>query len=327
MQTPETSSAFLTTDIPGCGGTNIIPGYRKEQTPYRAELGGILGGILYTNKLCNKRNIGQQTGHCKLAFDCKGGVDAVTAISNGTIVNSTWSSYDILILIKHQLDISWIKWTMHHVGGHMDEEKDWKDLDIWEQTNVRADTMAKEALQNSRRQRISITQVPGTPWTISISGETITSKIRNEIYESVWTPQIQKHWCKRMHIENDQNALIYWITFGKTMKNCDDNDRQFRTKHMAHISATNINMKQRQEREDKVCPQCRVNENNTHIYECMAGETTVILKKHHLELEVTIDSKGLPGMSLAISELLRAARLLTEPNFDIIIQYGIEQLA
>ena len=34
----ETSSAFLTTDIPGCGGTNIIPGRRKEQTPYRAEL-------------------------------------------------------------------------------------------------------------------------------------------------------------------------------------------------------------------------------------------------------------------------------------------------
>jgi hypothetical protein len=24
----------------GCGGTNIIPGRRKEQTPYRAELGG-----------------------------------------------------------------------------------------------------------------------------------------------------------------------------------------------------------------------------------------------------------------------------------------------
>ena len=50
----ETSSAFLTTDIPGCGGTNIIPGRRKEQTPYRAELGGILGGILYTNEICNR---------------------------------------------------------------------------------------------------------------------------------------------------------------------------------------------------------------------------------------------------------------------------------
>ena len=91
-----------------------------------------------------------------LACDCKGAVDTVTAILNGATVNSTWSSYDILILIKHQLDISSIKWTMRHVGGHMDDEKDWKDLDIWEQTNVRADTMAKEALQNwvdSGRQR------------------------------------------------------------------------------------------------------------------------------------------------------------------------------
>jgi len=199
----EPSAAFLTTDIPGCGGTNIIPRRRKEQTPYQAELGGILGGILYTNGLCSTHNFGQQQGKCELACDCKGAVDAVTAIINGTTINSTWSSYDILILIKHLLDISSIKWTMRHIDGHWDDERDWDDLDIWEQTNVRADSMAKEALQywvDSGRQRISTTCVPGTPWIISISGETITSKIRNEIYESVWTPQIQKHWCKRMHI-------------------------------------------------------------------------------------------------------------------------------
>ena len=91
---------------------------------------------------------------------------------------------NILILIKHQLDISSIKWSMRHVGGHMDDEKEWDELDIWEKTNVRADTMAKEALQywvDSGRQRISTTPVPGTPWTISISGKRITSKIRSEI--------------------------------------------------------------------------------------------------------------------------------------------------
>jgi hypothetical protein len=87
----------------------------------------------------------------------------VTAIINGTTVNSTWSSYDILILIKHQLDISSIKWSMRHVGGHMDDEKEWDELDIREKTNVRAYTMGKEALQyrvDSGRQRISTTPVP-----------------------------------------------------------------------------------------------------------------------------------------------------------------------
>jgi len=111
------------------------------------------------------------------------------------------------------------------------------------------------------------------------------------------------------------------------MKNCDDNGRQFRTKHMAHISATVINMKRRREREDEVCPRCGVSENNTHIYECTTDETTLIFETHCLELEVTIDSKGLPGMSLAISELLLAARAQTEPNFDIIIRHEIKQLA
>ena len=179
---------------------------------------------------------------------------------------------------------------MRHVGGHMDDEKEWDELDIWEKTNVRADTMAKEALQywvDSGRQRISTTPVPGTPWTISISGErTITSKIRSEIYESVWTPQIQKHWCKRMYIEHEQSNLIDWITFGKTMKSCDDNDRQFRTKHMAHISATGINMKRRREREDDICPRCGMGENNTHIYECTTDETTEIFETCCLEIEV-----------------------------------------
>jgi len=70
-----------------------------------------------------------------------------------------------------------------------------------------------------------------------------------------------------------------------------------------------------------------VSENNTHIYECTIDETTDIFETHCLELELTIDSKGLPGMSLAISELLRPARAQTEPNFDIIIRHEIKQLA
>ena len=157
----------------------------------------------------------------------------------------------------------------------------WDELDIWEKTtrNVRADTMAKEALQywvDSGRQRISTTPVPGTPWTISISGKRITSKIRSEIYESVWTPQIQKHWCKRMYIEHEQSNLIDWITFGRTMKSCDDNDR----------SAIGINMKRRREREDDICPRCGMGENNTHIYECTTDETTEIFETCCLEIEV-----------------------------------------
>ena len=223
----ETSSAFLTTDIPGCGGTNIIPGRKKEQTPYRAELGGILGGIIYTNRICQRKRIVQ--GSCELACDCKGAVHAVTAMLNGTIINSTWSSYDILILIKHQLEISSIKWIMRHVGGHMDDKKELSSLDIWEQTNVRADTMAKAALTlwvESGRQPISTAPVPGTPWTISIAGETITSNVRHEIYDSEWTPQIKKHWCKRLNLDNDDANQIDWMSFQRTMKSCDDNDRQ-----------------------------------------------------------------------------------------------------
>ena len=161
---------------------------------------------------------------------CKGAVDAVTAIINGTRVNSKWSSYDMLILILDSSNINWISHQLNSPCGMLVGTWMTKRNGITRymgKYQVRADTMAKEALQywvDSGRQRISTTPVPGTPWTISISGKRITSKIRSEIYESVWTPQIQKHWCKRMYIEHEQSNLIDWITFGKTMKSCDDND-------------------------------------------------------------------------------------------------------
>ena len=96
---------------------------------------------------------------------------------------------------------------------------------------------------------------------------------------------------------------------------------------MAHISATGINMKRRRERDDDICPRCGMGENNTHIYECTTDETTEIFEACCLEIEVTVDSKGPPGMALAIRELLRAARSQTEPSFDNITQHGIQRLA
>ena len=65
----ETSCAFLTTDEPGCAGKNIILGRRKEQPSYRAELGGMLGGILFVNRFCNTNGVNQ--GECELVCDCK----------------------------------------------------------------------------------------------------------------------------------------------------------------------------------------------------------------------------------------------------------------
>jgi hypothetical protein len=63
------------------------------------------------------------------------------------------------------------------------------------------------------------------------------------------------------------------------------------------------------------------------IRECTTDETTEIFETCCLEIEVTVDSKGPPGMALAIRELLRAARSQTEPSFDNITQHGIQRLA
>ena len=66
---------------------------------------------------------------------------------------------------------------------------------------------------------------------------------------------------------------------------------------------------------------------NTHIYKCTTVQTTEIFNKCCLEIEVTIDSKGPPGMTSTILELLKAARSQTEPKYDEIRQNDIWLLA
>jgi len=111
------------------------------------------------------------------------------------------------------------------------------------------------------------------------------------------------------------------------MKICDEMTYISGLNTWLSISATGINMKRRREGDDEVCPRCGISENNTHIYECTTDETTEIFETSCLDIEVTVDSKGPPGMALAIRELLRAARSQTEPNFDNRTQHGIQQLS
>ena len=50
--------------------TVTVHGHQDEQSSYRGELGGILAGIVYTNKKCEENNI--TSGKCVLAAIIKG---------------------------------------------------------------------------------------------------------------------------------------------------------------------------------------------------------------------------------------------------------------
>jgi hypothetical protein len=126
-------------------GRTLFPDGEKNKLPIELNYSTV-GGInpwrhptvlvVFTNRLDSVAH----TCQIRVACDCKGAVDAVTAIINRTTVNSTWSSYDILILIKHQLDISSILngpcGMLMLVGSWMTKRNGmgWDELDIWENT-------------------------------------------------------------------------------------------------------------------------------------------------------------------------------------------------
>jgi hypothetical protein len=96
--------------------SDFVPGPNEEQHSYRAELGGILAAINYTNSLCNHANI--TSGVCTLICDNKGALCAAFGVKRPT---PRWSSYDIVRQIRHSLSNTPIVWKYKHVKGHQDK--------------------------------------------------------------------------------------------------------------------------------------------------------------------------------------------------------------
>ena len=108
---------------------NIVPGQKRDQSSYRAELGM---SIKLTNAiLCRKKRI--STGKVTLGCDCKG---AIQAVKGDQIVSSCLNSYDLLYHIQKEIRQSpMIDWEFKWVWGHQDRKKKKKDLDIWAQSH------------------------------------------------------------------------------------------------------------------------------------------------------------------------------------------------
>ena len=69
--------AFQTIGNTVIKGQNIVPGYKKDQSSYRAELGGILMSIVLTNAICKKEQI--HKGSVTLGCDSEGAIKTVSS--------------------------------------------------------------------------------------------------------------------------------------------------------------------------------------------------------------------------------------------------------
>ena len=145
-----------------------VPGHPDEQSSYRGELGGILAGIVYTNRKCEENNI--TSGKCVFGCDNKG---ALAASFGWKTPNPNWVCFDLVSMIRYHLRSSNIKWEGKHIKGHQDDREKFEQLSTESQANVIADKSAKQEL---RRRSIALesNQKKGQPWKAVCKGQVIT---------------------------------------------------------------------------------------------------------------------------------------------------------
>ena len=270
----QSSSAYMTIDAKW-GGGNIVPGSITDQSAYRGECGGFLGLLMRINSICNNNNI--TSGSCQVGIDCQGAIDSIQKLKYLEDVPALSRCQDILHLIKYHMHKSPITWEFIKVKAHQDQSKAWNDLNEWEQANSHVDLLAKGYLEDWYKEgRPPINdKVEGSRWQFFLEGNNISNDHRPQILHHTWGKKLKSHWIKRLKCHNAgqiNESSIDWISFQYMMKTSESHVTQFRTKHMAHISATGVNMVRRRERTHDTCPRCGSKEDNFHISTKCTGE-------------------------------------------------------
>ena len=134
------TSAFLLQGPDGTNGRilgmNEIPGSDQDQSPYRAELGGILGVIATVNCLCRLHSISSGAIECRLD-----GEQAMKHASGSNPLDPQQPSFDLLVDIRNKIKQSPLVWSFAWVEGHQVKRNGTEDF--WGVLNNVCDSVAK----------------------------------------------------------------------------------------------------------------------------------------------------------------------------------------
>ena len=244
-----------------------IPGHRDEQSSYRGELGGILTGISIANSLLTKEGI--TSGECTFCCDNKGALDASFGWKNP---NPTWTCYDLVSAIRHQLHTSPIAWSHQHIHGHQDKDQHFDELSAVAQANVLVDKLAKEelrALRTPDEDNTSITDM----WKLTCEGQHITGDIEQRLRYFMQETVSKQWWTQTLRIPSGSENQISWEVYYAYRKTTPLWLNTWSVKFGADILPTRKNMLRRGHSDTHKCPCCGANnEDAKHLYQCTDSE-------------------------------------------------------
>jgi hypothetical protein len=276
------SSAFITISDEEASGGNILPGSSLCQSAYRGELGGILGAVVFTKRVCTTFHI--TTGSVTVGCDCKGAIAAVKKVGR---INSRWNSYDVLSRIQQELRSTRIKFAFKYIKGHQDSYKQDEELDDWEKANVKADTLAKEYLTDFGQSTSGFLPpiTSSDMWVICQNSQPIVRDISKRIYYNVWGALGQHFWIKKLRINSASEDCIDWSILSTVSKLVPEYKRQRYIKVMADVAPVGKTLCIRGVDASLHCPLCGCEENNTHIWQCLDEHIKDILAQGMKEVQ------------------------------------------
>lgn len=303
------SAAFTTVPEKQIKGVTTIPGNKKDQSSYRGELGGILAAITYTNKIAKEKRITR--GKCVAVCDNKG---AVQAVFGGREINPRWKCFDLLTLIRYQIEISPIRWEGKHVKGHQDDETPYDELPILAQANVDVDELAKEELRRQREINDQ-TRVEGQTWRLydEKKNKWISGDIEKEIRRVVYEDAMQTWWSKKTGGEISEHE---WEEFKRLNRLTSGKEHLFAIKHGASILGTKLNLVRRKHGECSLCPCCEKEENTDHILQCQSAVQKGKIRDEIQDLEDEIQRVTSWEIREGIREVLLSLNEQREPALE-----------
>ena len=246
--------------------THLTPGPLDQHNPYRAELAGILAGVISVEKECTQ--FGVTSGTITVGCDCDGALQVFQDCLQYR-PSARGEHYDLKSQLYDLLQHSNFTWKAEQVKGHQDDWKDYDQLTVWEQWNVDADFFAKAEWATHIDTLEPYQLPPLQEASIWYGDERLTTWNDKEVYRRVFAEDATKYWHNRLGVEHPDR--IAFDVMGQTFKGWLIYKRLWLSKALTERLPTSQNVsKWSKEEVPDMCPRCGEAEDAIHATWCQA---------------------------------------------------------
>ena len=298
-------------------GSIPSPGEATIQNSFRSELVGIMGLLMHIESICTKHQI--TAGSIEIHCDGESAIKRLKSCSDK--VSNKSHHFDIInsiLTLKQRLPI---QVTFHHVKGHQDQFMPYWNLNKVARLNVKADRLAKEALQTmlTLNQNRSFAPIY-SPCEILVRDEEghnimIRSKLTDSLKLRIQGKLAREYWVKKKHLEETKD-MIDWKMRNRNLNNLPLHLSRWMCKFCSGFCGTGKMLEKYKYQNHSRCPRCNKPEENTrHVLQCMHDEAPQQWEEEIKKLEEFMtDLKISPDINKMITTNLHRWRTGHKPT-------------